>query len=147
MQGLREGATVAAGNYELATIGSRFVAKILDSLILAALGFVVGITMASVASGSFVQIGANLAGNALSLIYSISFLGWRGQTPGKMAMKIKVVSPDGSPIGWGKAVGRPFAEILSGCLLAIGYLIAFWDNEKRTLHDRLAGTRVIKVNT
>jgi uncharacterized RDD family membrane protein YckC len=145
VQGLREGANVGTG-LELATIGSRFLAKILDSLVLMAVGFGIGAIIGATAQGPFVQLGANMAGNILSIVYQVVFLGWRGQTLGKMAMKIKVVNPDGTPIGWGKAVGRPFAELLSGCTLMIGYLIAFWDDEKRTLHDRLASTRVIKVS-
>jgi uncharacterized RDD family membrane protein YckC len=40
-------------------------------------------------------------------------------------------------------LGRHFAKILSGIILYIGYLMAFWDDEKRALHDRICSTRVI----
>ncbi|HET6371045.1 MAG TPA: RDD family protein, partial [Nitrospiria bacterium] len=42
------------------------------------------------------------------------------------------------------ACGRYFAEILSGIILCIGYIMAAFDDEKRALHDRICGTRVIK---
>jgi uncharacterized RDD family membrane protein YckC len=41
-------------------------------------------------------------------------------------------------------LGRHFAEMLSGILLGIGYLMIAFDDEKRALHDRICDTRVIK---
>jgi uncharacterized RDD family membrane protein YckC len=152
MQGLREGASTT-GAMEFAGIGARFGAKILDNLILWVIqtainfAFVGSITPGANQQAAFATMGLMMALNlGIAFTYQAVFLHWKGQTPGKMALKIKVVTPDGGPLSWGKAIGRPFAEMLSGCLLAIGYLMAIWDPEKRALHDRMAGTRVIKVN-
>jgi uncharacterized RDD family membrane protein YckC len=80
---------------------------------------------------------------ALQCAYS-SFLWVKyGATLGQMAVGIKVVRPDGSPLSWGVAIGRYFAFLLSTLILCIGHMMAGWDDEKRALHDRLAGTRVI----
>jgi uncharacterized RDD family membrane protein YckC len=79
----------------------------------------------------------------LPAAYEIFFLGTYGATLGKMLMKIKVVTPDGGRISYARATGRHFAKILSGIICYIGYLMAFWDDEKRALHDRMCGTRVI----
>jgi len=68
-----------------------------------------------------------------------------GATLGKMAVKIRVVNPDGTPITWGKAIARYFAEIVSGLTLGIGYIMAGFDPERRALHDRIASTRVVRV--
>ena len=70
----------------------------------------------------------------------------RGKTPGKMALDLKVVRPDGGPISLGRAVGRYFAKIVSGIILMIGYIMAGFDSEKRALHDMMCDTRVIKVS-
>ena len=43
-----------------------------------------------------------------------------------------------------KAIGRYFAEILSGMICYIGYFMALFDEERRTLHDRLCGTLVVR---
>ena len=147
VQGLREGAATV-GALDLATIGSRFGAKILDNIIMWVVQFAISFVVGA-ASGNdpTVVMIAGIMNIFVGLGYAIFFLGWRGQTLGKMAVKIKVVNPDGSDISWGKAFGRCFAEILSGCTLSIGYIIAFWDAEKRTLHDRLAGTRVIRLDS
>ena len=71
-------------------------------------------------------------------------VGKHGATPGKMACGLKVVSPDGGPVSYGKACGRFFAEMLSGLTLGIGYIMVAFDDEKRALHDRICNTRVIR---
>ena len=78
-------------------------------------------------------------------IYEIVMIKKYGATVGKMAMKIRVVRPDGDSISYGRSTGRYFAKVLSGMILYIGYLMAFWDDEKCALHDRICQTRVVKV--
>ncbi len=151
VQRMQEGAVIA-GALDYASFGIRFGAKILDGLILwvvntgltFALGMALGATnsdptaaVAFMAATVGVQVLINVA-------YGTFFLGRFGATPGKMACKIKVVRPDGSPLTYGRACGRVFAEILSGLTCYIGYIMANFDEEKRTLHDRICDTRVIK---
>ena len=99
--------------------------------------------------GSFMGLAGQLLIQAGYYIIFILFNGFFlmkfGATPGKMALGLKVVSPDGSTIGGGKAFGRTFAEILSGLICNIGYIIAAFDGQKRALHDHIAGTRVIRT--
>lgn len=83
---------------------------------------------------------------ALSLAYHSFFLVHFGATPGKMALKLKVITPDGGGISWGRAIGRYFAQFLSGLTMMIGYIMAGFDSEKRALHDYIAGTRVIRTS-
>jgi uncharacterized RDD family membrane protein YckC len=161
VQGLREGAS-APGHLDYANSGARAVAKILDQILLYVVQFIMNMTvfagMAAAAAptggrGAPPDMGKFFAYMAMMMVVNLSIyigyqaflLHWRGQTLGKMALGIKVVTPDGGPLSWGKCIGRPAAEMLSSCILLIGYFMAFWDPEKRTLHDRLAGTRVIKV--
>ena len=81
----------------------------------------------------------------LPALYEILMVGKFGATLGKMAMGIKVVTPEGQPISYGRSTGRYFGKMLSGIILGIGYLMAFWDPEKRALHDRICHTRVVSV--
>ncbi len=80
---------------------------------------------------------------AIALSYSVFFLTHYGATPGKMALRLKVVTSRGGPISVPLAVGRFFANYLSGLTLGIGYIIAGIDEQKRALHDRICDTRVI----
>ena len=84
----------------------------------------------------------NLFGTLIGAAYGIVFH-WRwGQTLGKMALQIKVVSMDGGPLSFGQAIGRYFATFLSALILCIGFIMAGIRSDKRALHDLLAGTRV-----
>ena len=79
----------------------------------------------------------------LTLAYDVYFLTTRGATPGKMALGLKVTQADGGPISAGLAIGRYFAKFLSSITLCIGFIIAAFDREKRSLHDHICGTRVV----
>ena len=98
----------------------------------------------------FVQIAGRLGlAVAVSMIlnatYESLFISRLGATPGKLALGLKVVRPDGGPISLGRAVGRYFAKMLNGFTLGIGYIIAGFDSQKRGLHDMICDTRVLRV--
>jgi uncharacterized RDD family membrane protein YckC len=146
LQRLREGATVG-GALDYAGFGKRFGAKFLDTIIVYAINFAVGFGAAMIGgedpSVTLVALAVNML---IGFGYPIFFLGKWGQTLGKMALGIKVVTPTGEPITYGRAAGRVASEIITGFTFGIGYLMMLWDDEKRTLHDRIAGTRVVNVN-
>jgi uncharacterized RDD family membrane protein YckC len=74
------------------------------------------------------------------------FLHWaRGQTLGKIAFHVRVVSQDGAPLSFGQAALRHLGSWVSAVLLGIGYLVAAFRADKRALHDLIAGTRVEHV--
>jgi uncharacterized RDD family membrane protein YckC len=81
----------------------------------------------------------------LTVGYNVWFLGRYGATPGKMACKLRVVRPGGQPVTYPQALGRVLSEFISGLICDIGYIMAAFDSEKRTLHDRIASTRVIRI--
>lgn len=85
----------------------------------------------------------SLAGMVMSCAYQVFFLTTRGATPGKMLCYLRVVRADGSPVKLGTAIGRFLSEIVDSFTLGIGYIMVAFDAEKRALHDRLAGTRVV----
>jgi len=156
-QRLREGAPLPT-EMEYGGFWIRFGAKWLDGLILGViyklLEFLLGVVVKQSElqedlpkAFAFVGI-VIIAQLAIDAAYKILFLGKFGATPGKMACRLKVVRPDGSELGYARAFGRYFAEwlsILTFLFLGFGYLMAAWDDEKRALHDRLAGTRVIRA--
>ena len=76
--------------------------------------------------------------------YATFFVGKFQATPGKMAVGIMIITPDRGRVSYARALGRHFAEMLSGIILGIGYLMVAFDDEKRALHDRICDTRVIK---
>ena len=151
LQKLQEGASINTGGLNYAGFWIRFAAKFLDGLIL---GVPFGIVFFTVVFSGVRNPEAQEFGILPALVqfgflfvqmgYQIFFLGKYGATLGKMACKIKVVTSDGGKIGYARATGRFFAELLSGMICDIGYIIAAFDNpQKRALHDHICSTRVI----
>ena len=84
-------------------------------------------------------------GIVLYIVYETWLVSKYGATLGKMAVGLRVVRPDGSPITYMQAFARYWAKVLSGMLFGIGFFIAVFDPEKRGLHDRICETRVIRI--
>jgi uncharacterized RDD family membrane protein YckC len=96
-------------------------------------------------AGMVVQAAVLFGTFLVSAAYFIFFHWAWGQTLGKMALQIKVVSMDGGPLSPGQAVGRYLATYLSALILGIGFIMAGIRSDKRALHDLLAGTRVVRL--
>jgi uncharacterized RDD family membrane protein YckC len=136
----------------------RFAAKIVDTLILSVANGVImfffGLFFAAalrLSQGAAAFPAAMLVSSAsyviLVLSYNTFFLGKFGATPGKMACKLKVVTPEGRPISYLTGFARYFGELVSAMVCCIGYLMVCWDPERRALHDRICNTRVVYAQT
>jgi uncharacterized RDD family membrane protein YckC len=69
-----------------------------------------------------------------------------GQTLGKMASGIKVVAADDTqPLDVGQALRRTFFWVLLAVPAGLGFVTALLNDERRGLHDRAAGTRVVRA--
>jgi uncharacterized RDD family membrane protein YckC len=79
----------------------------------------------------------------LGVLYHVYFWSVKGATPGKELLELRVVTDDGrSPIPLGSALRRALGYLLSAASLGIGFLMVIFGG--RGLHDRIAGTRVVK---
>jgi len=79
----------------------------------------------------------------IGITYQVYFLTHYSATPGKLALRLKVIPAKGGPISLALAIGRYFAYYVSMFTLGIGYMMAGFDPQKRALHDRICDTRVI----
>ena len=84
---------------------------------------------------------------ALFSLYFTFFTYWGGQTPGKMMMRVRVVTLDDEEISLGRAMMRTLCYFLSYLLLGLGFTIVAITRNKRALHDYLAGTRVVVIRS
>ncbi|MDB5297064.1 MAG: serine/threonine protein kinase [Phycisphaerales bacterium] len=78
------------------------------------------------------------------LYYAIQESSAAQATLGKRACGLVVTDLQGQRIGFGRATGRYFGKILSGLILAIGFIMAAFTERKQALHDMMAGTLVWK---
>ena len=75
--------------------------------------------------------------------YFVGFWAARGATPGKELLGLGIVMKDGTkPFGIPQALVRFGGLCVSIATLGLGFLVILVDGE--TLHDRLAGTRVVE---
>ena len=80
-----------------------------------------------------------------STIYATVSWAATGQTVGKMALGIKVIRTDSSPVDLRFAFVRFLGCLLSVASLGIGFIILAFDSHKQSLHDRIADTYVVKL--
>lgn len=80
------------------------------------------------------------------VIYYVFLHGAYGQTFGKMAVRIKVLNEDGSPIDYRKAFLRWIGYFLCDLTLNLGYVWAAFDARKQGLHDKMCKTIVVHEN-
>ena len=151
MQKLAEGALVNTGELRWAGFWIRFAATFVDGLILLPLSlgaqFLTGMSFGQIlgleSRTAFMWVVAQLLSLLTGVAYDVGLVGRYGATLGKMACGIKIVMPDGNKISYMRALGRYFAKILSSIIIYIGYIMAAFDQEKRSLHDRICNTRVV----
>ncbi len=125
-----------AARARLANLGTRFLALLIDSIVLGLIG---GLLF------RFARQPGGVLGLLLGAAYQWYFLTQhRGQTLGKLLLGIRVVKTDGSPITAAEAIMRYFGYVLNSMLLGIGWLWAFFDPRRQGLHDKLANTMVVE---
>jgi uncharacterized RDD family membrane protein YckC len=78
------------------------------------------------------------------LCYFTLFVGYRGQTPGKMLLGLKVIRTTGEEVGYGRALLRWGAQCISLLPFGLGLLMVAFSRRKQGLHDRIAGTYVVR---
>jgi uncharacterized RDD family membrane protein YckC len=87
---------------------------------------------------------------ALLLVTAAYFvISWTriGATIGMRAWKLKLVRDDGAKPGLMQSCARFFAALLSLSIAGVGFWWALFDVRKRTLHDRLCRTRMMRSST
>ncbi len=128
--------------------GRRAAARLIDTTLLAGAGVsLVAITASEGAEGP--TPGAFVALAIGPFAYEWLMLGTRGQTLGRLWVGIAVRrATDGERLYYPRALGRILAWNLLGLLLvplAISVLWPLRDPRRQTLHDKLAGTIVVRV--
>lgn len=140
----------------LAGIGSRFIAILIDYIILGAFLLLLLLVSAIVipALHIFGGVSANWAIGIFFLIVFLMQWGyfslfealWKGRTPGKRAAKIRVIHQSGRGITFLESLSRNlvrFIDYLPG-FYAVGVVAMFMSRQHQRLGDMVAGTLVVR---
>lgn len=149
--------------YEIAGLGSRALAAVLDDLLVLLLNAVVWLVLVLLEDTMrFITtlIGRIGEGWALASLFFFAFISWfayyilfeiwwNGQTPAKRAFGLRVIRLDGTPATPGAILIRELVRLVDAfpvCLFGynVAGLIAFFNPYGQRLGDMLAGTFVIK---
>jgi len=146
-----------AFGYQVAGIGSRFLATLLDTLIIIFLQVVILVARLLLQS-AFDRSGLSgtLSPWVIALFGLISFVFysgyyvlfemiWNGQSPGKRLVGLRVIRRDGTPITLSESLVRNLARLVDFLPFAygVGILSMFLDKQSRRLGDLAAGTVVV----
>jgi len=148
-----------AVTYDVAGIGSRFLAALIDTvvqtvIVVALLIVTLVIVGVSNLNGAHATAATYVALAISTLIISVVLLGyyiffeliWNGQSPGKRSMRLRVIQISGYPV-------TPFAVLVRNVLRLVDFLPAYYavgviammsNKNSRRLGDLAAGTIVIK---
>jgi uncharacterized RDD family membrane protein YckC len=133
----------------------RVLAYLIDCLVMMAvscpLGIILGVVMVSTGadqnsdSATLTNVFSNLVSILIGWLYTslLESSSWQA-TVGKRVLGLKVTDLDGNRISFGRATGRYFAQILSGMICFIGFIMVAFTEKKQGLHDLLAGTLVVQ---
>ncbi|NYT03289.1 MAG: hypothetical protein GKC00_01130 [Candidatus Methanofastidiosa archaeon] len=149
-------ATHTPGNWlshEHAGFLPRFVAWIVDTIILGVIAWIVSIPFGTNYGYGYnmnYNAGFNLGGVGtfitllISLAYFVYLDGMQGATIGKRVMKLKVIGTNGAmPIGPVPGFIRWLIKTIP-LLNIVAYIWILFDAEKQGLHDKIANTFVVK---
>ena len=81
----------------------------------------------------------------LAILYYIVMEATQGATLGKMALGLRVVKTNGSPISWSESIIRNLLRIIDGLFFYLVGAILIWNSPLRQrLGDRAANTVVVR---
>lgn len=134
--------------HEYKGIGVRFVAQIIDGIILMIIYFIVGYLMFGTTTWSATGYAAApvfVVNGIIGILYFVGLEGTSGATIGKRVLKMRVVRENGSPCGLGAAFIRNILRIIDVLPFAyiIGVIMISRSAKKQRLGDSAAHTVVI----
>ncbi len=142
----------------LPPLGGRVLAFACDLLLLVTVGFcfmvAAEMAMAEAGAGLFPTL-ETLVDLSVPYFLVLFFLAFgyftlfhflAGQTPGKMLARLRVETLEGEPLVFSQAFLRSVGGLLQLLPAGLGYLAILQSKERRGWNDRLAGTRLIRLN-
>lgn len=129
------------------TLARRAACALYESLILAALVLVATFPFLALAGDSTSGPRRHLLQAWVVFVvgaYLVGFWTRGGQTLAMKTWRIRLQAAGGGPVGIGQGVRRYLFALAGAAALGLGFLWALLDRDGQFLHDRLAGTRLVR---
>jgi len=79
-----------------------------------------------------------------TLYFTVATVVTRGRTVGKLLARTRVVRLDGEPLTWLLSLERAGGYAAGLATGLMGFMRVFWDRNRQCVHDRIAGTVVVR---
>ena len=153
----QEESTAASAGMAYAGFWRRFVASIIDTIILMLVSGVISALL-----GAPMMLGESDPAEGMKPMLHIQVIIWiisllltwlyfallesssSRASVGKMALGIVVVDLEGNPLSFARASGRTWGKWVSYIIILIGYIMAAFTERKQALHDIMAGCLVVR---
>ncbi len=144
-------------HFQLAGIGSRFLAMAIDTTIQIA-AYLTGLLILAVTGARLFMAFAFIPQQWWTAVvigfnfvlyygyFAIFEIAWRGQTPGKRIIGIRVIKESGRPLAPAETIGRNLLRIVDQLpgIYAVGIVTALFNAQSKRLGDFVAGSIVIR---
>lgn len=134
--------------YEIAGIGSRFLAALIDTILIVILQIIVNVLIVVIVDleGSWAPAILGFVAFLILWGYYIYFeLRWSGSSPGKQQVGLRVIRVDGTPISLSESLIRNLIRLIDFLPISygVGVVTMFISSQSRRLGDLAAGTIVV----
>jgi uncharacterized RDD family membrane protein YckC len=142
-------------DYDVAGIGSRFLAALVDTILIALLDIIL-IGASYLLNDTLQLLGEGDSSWLIAILSMIAFIFfwgyyiffeiyWNGQTPGKRWVKIRIIRLDGTPVTAAEVVIRNLLRVIDllPIAYAVGVVCMFMNDKSRRLGDLAAGTLAV----
>mgnify|MGYP001614219874 CR=1 FL=1 len=127
--------------YQKASFKRRFLAFLIDTVLIYIFLIVLNLFFSPLKQ-YFIPINI-----LIGILYGSIFITYKGATPGKMLLKIKVVSISYQSVSFSHALLREsIGKLLSGIVFDLGYFWIIIDKKNQAWHDKIAKTLVVRLD-
>jgi len=135
--------------HDLAGVGSRLLAQLVDAIVIVMVeaAYILGAVAIGIGSQVVAITLLIIFGLGLPLGYYIVLEGRTGQTIGKRALRVRVVTDEGAPIGWRESLIRNLLRLIDflPALYVVGGVTAMLSKRWKRLGDHAAGTIAVRI--
>lgn len=155
-----------SNEFVLATVKRRFLAFLIDWTALILIYFFIilvfalfGMNLTKINVVSMFEVDLDIANAPKALVtmmkvvfgllpviyFTVSFYFFNGRTFGKFICRLRVISLYHNHIGLWHCIERSLGYFASGLEFGFGFIQAFWNPNRMSLHDKIGETVVVKI--
>jgi uncharacterized RDD family membrane protein YckC len=129
------------------SMGSRFLAYLIDGILIGILGGILARMGIGGSSSTLLSAGNYIGSIASALVYYLAFAYFNeGKTVGKIVLKMDIKTETGAKLEQKELMIRELLKVILMPIALISFIVCLVNDKKQSVHDMIAKTIVIKTN-